>query len=214
MSGLFLMEMIPGQQETATTAFPPLDWGGRFHETWQNGPCMWAAVFHKGSLCFPLPYMYLGRDQARGSAHMLVVWLPAGDHILCSTGLSQGSCLQNTAGVLVPPPEKAAYNTRVHGRWGWPDWALATRTSSKKRLCLLFPLLSFISHRLDCCNMHSGKAFWHKLMKLKRHKVQEQRQHSNLHCFVSADNLSREGASCHVLQLIGPFPRLIITMSH
>lgn len=51
-------------------------------------------------------------------------------------------------------------------------------------------------------------------MKLKRHKVQEHMQYSNLDCFVSADNLSREGASHHVLQIIGPFPRLIITMSH
>lgn len=39
-------------------------------------------------------------------------------------------------------------------------------------------------------------------------------QYSNLDCFVSADNLSREGACHHVLQIIGPFPRLIITMSH
>lgn len=45
-----------------------------------------AASFHKGSLSFPIPYMYLGRNQARDTAHMLVVWLLTRDHILCCTG--------------------------------------------------------------------------------------------------------------------------------
>lgn len=47
--------------------------------------------FHKGSLSLPLPCMYLGRNQTRGSAHMLAVWLPARDHILCFTGKAKDS---------------------------------------------------------------------------------------------------------------------------
>ena len=35
--------------------------------------------------------------------------------------------MQNTTGVLVPPPERAAYSTHVPGRWGEQDQALATR---------------------------------------------------------------------------------------
>lgn len=155
----FPMEIIIGKQETRNNLSLLGQWWNIPPDIMELSLHVRLHHFHKGSLSFPLPYMYLGRNQARGSAHMLVVWLPARDHILCSTEQSQGSFLQNTTGVLVPPPERAVYNTHVPGRWGEQDQALATRTFSKKRLCLLFPPLSFIrviDLIIDKYNTHTG----------------------------------------------------------
>lgn len=105
--------------------------------------------FHKGPLSFPLPYMDLGRNQARGSAHMLVVWLSARDHIPCSTGkpkdpsckilpvswyhLPQRSCLQ-----YLP--------VREVGR-GQGGGNTGNRTASKQSRRPLFFPVSFVRAR-------------------------------------------------------------------
>lgn len=146
---------------------------------------------HKGSLSFSIPFMYLGRNQARGTAHMLVVWLPARDHILCSTGKAkEPSCKILLVSWYHLLRELSTIPACLAGGMGrikhWHPEYLAKNDYAK-----FFHMKFYYSHRLD--HWLIQHTFWKSMILIGKIKERKYLIESNMSIVFCLHSRQRKG---------------------
>lgn len=131
-----LLEMILGKKETISLLWDK----GETHPTKHCGivSACEADSFSQRSPVFSTPLHVLGqKPSSRFCSHACGLALSYGSHSLLHRQ-TQGSFLQNTTGVLVPPPRRAVCNTCVPVYSTW-DREPATEHLARKAYAHSFP---------------------------------------------------------------------------